>query len=241
MRIPDPVLRLVTLDALPPARVVLVDFTTAFAGAVEISPYVSHYQYLRDLLSLYTTALDSWGDGGLVAASAAMATLTSPGGAEGAGGGDGPPLPVEGVAAQAPAAGGEVPAAAPAADAAAAATPADGALTTVAATTMAVVASPERPPRPSPASGAAAGAGGGVGGSGGGRGGGGGRAAWGGREAHFRRLVLEPRLQPLGELTPSLATVLGWLGVAGAPAVAAGLYDLLMEPLGKAMGGGGGG
>jgi len=66
---------------------------------------------------------------------------------------------------------------------------------------------------------------------------GGARAPWGALSVVFRRLVLEPRLQHLGELAPSLETVLSWICVDGAGAVAAGLYDLFMEPRGKAMGG----
>jgi len=39
------------------------------------------------------------------------------------------------------------------------------------------------------------------------------RAPWGARSVAFRRLVVEPRQQHLGGLTPSLETVLSWLGV----------------------------
>jgi len=72
--ISDQRLRLVTLEL--PSRV-LVDCMTAFVGAVEMSPHVFHYWYLRNLLSLYSVAPNpAWGGGERAAASVAMAALT---------------------------------------------------------------------------------------------------------------------------------------------------------------------
>jgi len=157
VRIPDPRLRLETLER--PGRV-LVDCTTAFVGTVEVSPYVSHYQYLPDLLSLYCVALDS-ASGGEGVASASVATARRGGAPAGSGG------------------------ARQWAD--------DGAVGAGAGAARRRLR-PRRRAR-----------------------------AVGGPIRGVRRLVLEPRLQHLGELTPSLETVLSWIGVDGAEAVAAGL------------------
>jgi hypothetical protein len=62
-----------------------------------------------------------------------------------------------------------------------------------------------------------------------------GRVRWGGKPARLTRLVFAPRLRALGDLTPDVRSVLGWLGVGGVEALPAGLFDLIVVPAGKAL------
>eukprot|EP00871_Galdieria_phlegrea_P000943 jgi/Galph1/184/GphlegSOOS_G4927.1 len=48
---------------------------------------------------------------------------------------------------------------------------------------------------------------------------------------HRKRLVLEPKLNALGELTPSLDTLLSWLGLGDADTVPLLIYQLILEKL----------
>lgn len=57
---------------------------------------------------------------------------------------------------------------------------------------------------------------------------------FGGREVEFKRFILAPRLQPLGELTPDLS-FLERFGV-GKEKIPAGLYDFVMIPIANALG-----
>lgn len=56
---------------------------------------------------------------------------------------------------------------------------------------------------------------------------------FGGREVEFKRLVLAPRLQPLGELTPDL-DILQRFGI-GKEKIPAGVYEFVMMPIAKAL------
>lgn len=58
---------------------------------------------------------------------------------------------------------------------------------------------------------------------------------WGGKRVAFSKLVFSPRLRALGDLTPKVDVVLGWLGVGGIDALPAGLYDIVMSPLSRTI------
>lgn len=65
------------------------------------------------------------------------------------------------------------------------------------------------------------------------------RTRWGGRQVVFKEVLFAPRLSPLGDLTPDVSSVLGWLGVGEVEALPGGLYDILMMPVSKILNGSG--
>lgn len=58
---------------------------------------------------------------------------------------------------------------------------------------------------------------------------------FGGRIVQFKRLVLSPRLQPLGELTPDILRILERFKLGKKEQIPAYLYDLVMIPLANAL------
>jgi hypothetical protein len=165
MSLPNP--HMVLAIAERGANKVEVDFVTQFDNPVDASPYVSHYDYLRQLLSLYRS----------VSISSLARTLSAMEGDDGGGGGG-----MEGGA------------------------DADGDGSRTAALSPAAVVTSS-----------------------------GDRVRWGGQEVTITRLVFGPRLRALGDLTPDVQSVLGWLGVGGVEALPAGLFDLIVAPASAAV------
>lgn len=152
MSLPNPHLRL-SVTELP--NVALVHFTTRFDSAVVTSPSVSHYDYLRQLLSLYRTATTSSFARTISALEFGHRAAT------------------RSVESDSHADGGELSLEVSTGD----------------------------------------------------------RERWSGREVVFKSLEFAPTLSALGDLTPDVASVLGWLGVGGIEALPSGLYDILVVPL----------
>jgi hypothetical protein len=159
MSLPNPHLILRVLES-PETAVVF--FSTQFERAVEASPSVSHYDYLRQLLSLYRSAT--------ISSLARTVSAMDPGSSSMATDGD---------------------------------IDSDGAV----AIGFTDSGGSDRDSARD------------------------GRDRWGGRQVNFKELEFAPRLSPLGDLTPEVAAVLGWLGVGSVEALPSGLYELLMIPM----------
>jgi hypothetical protein len=175
MSLPDPHLQLAIVES--GAEPVRVEFATHFTTAVDISPSVSHYDYIRQLMSLYRN----------VSIGSLASTLSEI---------DGKDVSSNETELQSSSSN----------------LPAGKGVTlrnfqALMSKNVKPQASEEEPQGVHSKS-----------------------ARWGGREVLFGKLVFAPRLRPLGDLTPDVSVVLGWLGVGGIEALPAGLYDVAVVP-----------